>query len=71
MKILIQNGIDGFGEVQLSALAAFQSKQTDGGLSKHLGGGWKKAKFYSELTSVVKPGTHILPLRFHFYMLLV
>lgn len=39
MKILIQNGIDGFGEVQLSALAAFQSKQTDGGLSKHLGGG--------------------------------
>lgn len=39
MKVLIQNGIDGFGEVQLSALATFQSKQTDGGLSKHLGGG--------------------------------
>lgn len=39
MKVLIQNRIDGFTEVQLSALAAFQSEQTDGGLSKNLGGG--------------------------------
>lgn len=54
MKVLIQNRIDGFTEVQLSALAAFQSEQTDGGLSKNLGGGGagrggrkkKKAKFY-------------------------
>lgn len=52
MKVLIQNRVDGFTEVQLSALAAFQSKQTDGGLSKNLEGGGgagrrkKKAKFY-------------------------
>lgn len=52
MKVLIQNRVDGFTEVQLSALAAFQSKQTDGGLSKNLEGKWgwgkeeKKAKFY-------------------------
>lgn len=38
MKVLIQNRIDWFTEVQLSALAAFQSEQTDGGLSKNLGG---------------------------------
>lgn len=44
MKVLIQNRIDGFTEVQLSALAAFQSEQTDGGLSKNLGGKEKKKR---------------------------
>lgn len=42
MKVLIQNRIDGFTEVQLSALAAFQSEQADGGLSKNLRGKEKR-----------------------------
>lgn len=45
MKVLVQNRIDWFTEVQLPALAAFQGEQTDGRLSKNLGkeeGGKKK-----------------------------
>lgn len=37
MKVLTQNRIDWFTEVQLSALAAFQAEQADGRLSKNLG----------------------------------
>lgn len=79
MKVLIQNRIDGFTEVQLSALAAFQSEQTDGGLSKNLGGGGrggeegkkKKQSFTrNSLTSVVRHDAHICPLQFNFHMLL-
>lgn len=76
MKVLIQNRIDGFTEVQLSALAAFQSEQTDGGLSKNLGGGQgrkekKKQSFTrNSLTSVVRHDAHICPLQFNFHMLL-
>lgn len=78
MKVLIQNRIDGFTEVQLSALAAFQSEQTDGGLSKNLGGGAgrggrkkKKQSFTrNSLTSVVRHDAHICPLQFNFHMLL-
>lgn len=72
MKVLIQNRTDRFTEVQLSALAAFQSKQTDGGLSKNLGGeGEKKKQSFStnSPTSVVGHNAHIWPLQFNFHML--
>jgi len=76
MKVLIQNRIDGFTEVQLSALAAFQSEQTYGGLSKDLvgweEGGKKKKKKQSftrnSLTSAVRHDAHICPLQFNFHM---
>lgn len=43
MKVLVQNRIDWFTEVQLPALAAFQGEQTDGRLSKNLEEGGKKS----------------------------
>lgn len=60
MKVLIQNRIDWFTEVQLSALAAFQSEQTDGGLSKNLGGKKESKQSWTRnsLTSVVKCVLH-------------
>lgn len=73
MKVLIQNRIDGFTEVQLSAFAAFQREQTDGGLSKNLGGEEEKKKqsfIRNSLTSVVRYDAHICPLQFNFHMLL-
>lgn len=72
MKVLAQNRIDWFTEVQLSALAAFQAEQTDGRLSKNLGEeeGEKKKKEQSfsgnGLTSVVRDDAHIGPLQLNF-----
>lgn len=55
MKVLAQNRIDWFTEVQLSALAAFQAEQTDGRLSKNLGEeeGEKKKKKNKVLVGMV------------------
>lgn len=71
MKVLVQNRIDRFTEVQLSALAAFQGKQTDGGLSKNLAGGEKRHSFtgYS-LPSVLRHDAHTCTLQFNIHMLL-
>lgn len=71
MKVLIQNRIDCFTEVQLSALAAFQAEQTDGRLSKNLGeeeGEKKKEQSFSGngLTSAVRHDAHIGPLQLNF-----
>lgn len=70
MEVLVQNRIDWFTEVQLSALAAFQAEQTDGRLSKNLEEeeGEKKAQSFSRnsLTSVVRHDAHTGPLLLNF-----
>lgn len=69
MKVFIQNGVDGFTEVQFSALAGLQCKQTEGGLSKNLVRRGRKQRYtQSSLTSVAKHDARILPLRFHFHL---
>lgn len=70
MKVLVQNRIDWFTVVQLSALAAFQGEQTDGRLSKNLEeeGEKKKAQSFSRNspTSVVRHEAHIGTIQVNF-----
>lgn len=54
MKVLVQNRIDWFTEVQLPALAAFQGEQTDGRLGKNLGEEEGEKKKHQVLVGIVQ-----------------